>query len=209
MDTKIGIIIPTYDSLKTLKVLIENIYSYTDGEYEIFVVEDGQKKKTLDWLRTQDFTTIFHQKNEGVAKSWNDGIKLAYENDCTHFAVFNDDIELPMNWWKECREINANLVTVQSDVQHTIISGWFFILDKKCIDKVGYFDEQFSPCFFEDVDYGVRFRRSRLKGGIVDIDVFHHGGITTYGTLKESSKISFNDNLQRFRKKYPNITIQV
>ena len=208
---KLGIIIPTYDSLDTLKVLIENIYSYTDGEYEIFVIEDGQKEKTRKWLREQDFRTIFHEKNEGVAKSWNDGIRMAMANDCTHFSVLNDDIELPMNWWSKCRDLfsNAHLVTVKSDIQHTVISGWFFILDIKCINKVGYFDEQFSPCFFEDVDYGIRFHNSRLKSAIADIDVFHHGGMTTYGTLKKESKISFDNNLIKFRKKYPNLRMQL
>jgi GT2 family glycosyltransferase len=211
MDTKLGIIIPTYDSLNTLKALIRGIYCHTFGAYVIYVVEDGQKQETIDWLRTQKVTLIENKKNCGVAKSWNKGIKRALKEGCTHFAILNDDIEVPANWWEKCEEKfkEANLVTVKSDIQHTIISGWFFILDKKCIDKVGLFDEQFAPCFFEDVDYGIRFKNSRLKGAIVDIDVFHHGGMTTYGKLKKESKISFDENFKRFKKKYPNIRIRV
>jgi len=211
MYIKLGIIIPTYNSLNTLKVLVKNILDYTQEDFIIYVVEDGQRKETIGWLKTQNIKKILHKKNKGVAISWNDGIKRAKKDGCTHFAIFNDDIELPEGWWEECRDLfykNANLVTLPHSVANIVISGWFFIIDRKCIERVGYFDEQFSPCFFEDLDYKYRCSINGIRTGIVNIDVYHHGGTTTYGELKESSNKSFNNNYHKFIKKHPKVRMQ-
>lgn len=213
MNIKLGIIIPTYDSLDTLQVLIKNIFDYTDGDYQIYVVEDGQKQETIDWLETQDkIKKIYHKENKGVAPSWNDGIKVAEEDGCTHFAIFNDDIEIPENWWKDCRikfDGSVHLVTHVSDVKTRYIfislhiSGWFFIIDKFCLEKIGYFDEQFAPFCSEDDDYFERYKQSGMKRAIVNIDIFHHGS----KTLKKLDHNLFittkKENWRKYRQKYP------
>ena len=205
----IACIIPTYDSLPTLKKLVKNIFDYTE-DFRIYVIEDGQKKATLNWLKKQDIYTIGHHENKGVAVSWNDGLRQAKADGCTHFAVMNDDIELPPDWQKCLKEFKrAHLVSIKTDLPNTVIAGWFFVLDLEALDKVGYFDEQFSPFFWEDIDYGVRYQRSRLAYSIINLNIFHHGGITTYGKMKDKQKAVFELNRTRFQKKYPDIRLCV
>lgn len=214
MDFKLGIIIPTYNSFDTLKVLVGNIFDYTDGDYTVYIVEDGQKQETIDWLKTQNVKAIYHEKNKGVSPSWNDGLREAVKDGCTHFAILNDDIELPPKWWEECRKVFENndvhLVSLTSP-EHAgynfgslHITGWFFIIDKKCIDKVGYFDEQFAPFCAEDDDYFERYKQTRMPYARVNIDVFHHGSKTLKTLDGEIFKKVKRENWFKFRRKHPN-----
>jgi len=213
----LGIIIPTYDSLDTLKVLIKNIFDYTGGEYQIYVVEDGQKQETIDYLKTQKVKAIFHQENKGVAPSWNDGLREAIKDNCDYFAFFNDDIELPPNWWDACQKEFSKMYAGQTSPTHAVclaefvnntipLTGWFFILDKYCVDEVGFFDEQFVPYCAEDEDYYFRMEKKGIcLCRIENLNVFHHGS----HTLNKLRQIDLNkveenrkNNWIRLQKKH-------
>lgn len=215
MNIKLGIIIPTYDSLDTLRVLLKNIQDYTDGEYTVFVVEDGQKKETIEFLQTQRVVSLLHATNKGVSPSWNDGLKAAEKEGCTHFAFFNDDIEIPPDWWSKCRAMfEDKKIHLLSLVPHPDkigypfdslhMTGWFFIIDRECLKRVGYFDEQFAPFCAEDDDYFERFKRSGLLRGQIELDVFHHHSRTLKKIPGEVFQRVKRENWLKFRKKYPN-----
>lgn len=211
MKTILGIIIPTYDSLDTLKVLLRNIEDYTTGDYTTYVIEDGQKQDTIDYLKTKNIKLITHETNKGVAVSWNDGLREAKKDGCTHFAVLNDDIELPAGWWEDCQEAfkdnKIHLIGLNQDCPIPL-TGWFFILDVHCLDNVGYFDEQFAPYCGEDDDYFIRYKRSGYKFAKVNINVFHHGSHTINklrsNNLREVKTVQI-ENWHRLLRKYPNI----
>src|SRR3972149_7662864 len=185
---KLAVIIPTYDNLTMLKNLIEDVYSYTDEDFFVCVVEDGQKQETIDWLWQQakerpNFLAIFHKENKGVAPSWNDALRYAIDNNCTHFAFINDDVRLCPAWWATCRNVFADssihLVSTTKPRPATyMLSGWFFILDKVAIDIVGYFDEQFAPFYQEDIDYIRRYNKSGLDYKMIDLPVRHEESTT-------------------------------
>lgn len=205
---KLGIIIPTYNSLGTLKKLVESIYAYTNGEFQLIIVEDGQYAPTIEYLQAlpyKNLTVIFHETNKGVCPSWNDGIKEAERQNCTHFAVINDDVELPPDWWDECQKLfTPNVHVVHQRFEY--FSGWFFILDKYCIDRIGYFDEQFAPFYGEDTDYQFRLEDAGMKMAQTDIDIRHVGSATLENVLKEKSDYFRSMKMQawqRLRKKYP------
>jgi len=207
---KLGIIIPTYNSLNTLKVLIKNIQDYTEN-YNLYVVEDGQKKETIDWLKENKINSIFNKKNKGVAGSWNVGLKKAIEDNCTHFAILNDDIELPAKWWEECKKAfdNKRVHLAFLDAPSPItITGWFFIIDKYCVDKVGYFDEDFYPYYAEDDDYFIRYKQAGLRYMQIGIDVFHHGSHTIEKLDKKKSEGIRKSNLNKLVAKHDHIRRQ-
>ena len=126
MNIKLAVIIPTYDNLEMLKPLVTQLEGFN-----VYVIEDGQRKETTNWLKTQRVKSILHTENMGVAVSWNDGLREALKDGCTHFAIINDDVVLPKNWWEDCRKEFENkkvhLVSLN-------FSGWFFIIDKECVD---------------------------------------------------------------------------
>lgn len=85
-----------------------------------------------------------------------------------------------------------------------------FLLTKTCIDKVGYFDENFYPAYFEDVDH---FRRVALSGAkAVGVDEFKciHGEPPFWGssTVKSDAEydrkngITFSNNQDYYIRKW-------
>ena len=215
METKLGCVIITYDLLDMLKVLVQNIFDYTTGDYIVYVVENGQKEETIEWLKTQNVKTIL-ETNRGLSISWNLGIKEALKDGCTHFALLSDDIELPPYWWDVCRgefEKGSHLVSVEAGLKHIIYSGWFYIIDRVALDKVGYMDEQFTPFYFEDLDYSQRFKLSGLKHSMADINVIHHGSATILGNIKKNKPEYFmqvyRTNRRRFKNKYPHLKFRM
>ena len=215
---KIACIIPTFDLLDMLKVLVKNIFDYTSGGYQVYVVENGQKEVTIAWLKTQNVKTILNETNRGTSASWNAGIKEALKDGCTHFALLSDDTELPPHWWDKCRkefENGSHLVSAESPSRHAhcIYSGWFYIIDKETLDKVGYMDEQFFPFYFEDLDYSQRFEQSGLKYSMADIEVIHHDSATIIGNFRKNNPDFYTKvyrrNKRKFRAKYPHLEFRM
>lgn len=212
---RLGIIIPTYDSLDTLKILVKQIYKYTKGDFKVYIVEDGQNKKTIKWLwseakKHENLEVILHPVNRGVGPSWNSGLDKALDDYCTHFAILNDDIELCKDWWETClKEFKDNVHMVCLDQPCPIpMTGWFFILDRHCIEEIGIFDEQFAPFTSEDADYWYRFQASGMKMVKVNLPVFHHGSHTINKIDRLKFKEIWNDNWNKLRRKYPHISMQ-
>lgn len=211
------VIIPTYDNLEMLKILVKQV---TDSGIPLIVVEDGQKQETIDWLKKQSFEVIYHNVNKGVATSWNDGIKRAIELGYTHFAIFNDDIEIPIDWWDKCKEgfKLADVVTIPSGLhfrptpQVIPLAGWFFILSKRCIDIVGLFDEKIGKFLSEDTDFAIRCGLKNIKSTVIDVPIKHFGSATLSKVKSNNPKlydIIKNDGYNYLRKKYPKLRMMI
>ncbi|RLG21351.1 glycosyl transferase [Candidatus Micrarchaeota archaeon] len=98
---KFSIVIPTYNSLKTLRRTVDSIVKqdYPKNLYEIIIVDDGSNDGTAEYLKeiSRKYKNIrfFTQKNSGPAKARNRGVRAAkYE-----YIVFTDaDCLVPKNW---------------------------------------------------------------------------------------------------------------
>ncbi len=213
----IAFIIPTYDNLEGLKTLVGQVLKLTDN-VSVYVVEDGLKIETRKWLTSFNHDHMqgrlywaLHPENMGVAKSWNDGIAMAMHDGCTHFVLSNDDIELCDSWWNPFREAfedGAHLVSLDQPCPVPIVTGWFFALDRKTIETVGLFDEQFTKFTSEDQDYAIRFKRSGLAYAKVWAPIVHHGSVTMKKVRKENPefyKDVWNENWRKLRAKYPDL----
>lgn len=81
METKISIIIPTYNVAGYLEKCLDSLLAQTFKEYEIIVVDDGSTDKTPgicdQYAEKDNRITIIHKKNEGVSKARNTGIDIA------------------------------------------------------------------------------------------------------------------------------------
>lgn len=212
----IGIIIPTYDSLDTLKVLVDDVYKYTSGQFKVYIIEDGLRLDTTDYLcslKNDNLKVVLHKHNVGIAPSWNEGLVLAERDGCEHFAIFNDDIELCENWWERCKILFNNrthLVGLSSPCPIPL-TGWFFILDRVCLYRVGYFDEQFLGYTAEDFDYYLRYKQAGFTLGKADIKIFHHGS-KTMNKVKAVDPVAYKERLTenwwKLKNKHKNLRTQ-
>lgn len=79
MNPEISVILPVYNGEKYLREAIDSILNQTFINYEFIIVNDGSMDKSLDIIRSYKYEQIklINQKNTGLAKALNNGIKLA------------------------------------------------------------------------------------------------------------------------------------
>src|SRR3989304_9769073 len=95
---KISIIILTYNNLDLNKRCIESVLKYSDGDFEIIIVDNASKDKTPDYLRTlknDKIKVILNDENLGFSKGNNLGAKAA----SGEILIFlNNDTEVTKDW---------------------------------------------------------------------------------------------------------------
>lgn len=127
--------------------------------------------------------------NIGVSKGWNDGLRLAIDMGSEYAVVSNDDVILQrgtihkivmgLNDFDLVSAMNTrDGVTYEGYDEHPDFSC-FAVKPEQFVEKFGWFDENFSPAYFEDNDMA---RRIIVAGGTYRRDLsagmFHRGSIT-------------------------------
>lgn len=170
---KYSIIMPCLYRKKDHKPIVEECLAKIkehSTDYELIIIDDGSPLDTT-FLRKEADIYIRHKKPMGIAYGWNHGLKLARGK---YLAVVNDDI-FPVGGWLEAMvkgfETFPKALVSAPHVEHLPndrellekkewFPGMCFMLTQKTIKKIGYFDEQFTPFNYEDVDYWVRVLKS-------------------------------------------------
>lgn len=127
----------------------------------------------------------FHMVNRGLAASWNEGIHEALIGGADLIAVINDDIVFMedgfakfINFAKD-NEDGDLFFALGSEDEHgeEIIRSQDFacyLARPSLLEKIGYFDENFFPAYFEDTDYFLRAQRAGVNIKILDEVVMRH-----------------------------------
>lgn len=174
--------IPTlcrYDLLKELIQSAEQGEQMPDG---YIIVDNGgrlTREEVYGWMRYGSYSPvtldlITPDSNLGVAASWNRIIELAGPEDV---IISNDDIVFNSRTFLEL------IISLRS---HDFVEGdgWALFGQRSGLTKtVGWYDENFWPAYYEDVDYDLRL----AKAGIVPHrpltePVRHHGWATQTAT---------------------------
>lgn len=168
-NAHIGLVIPTLSNFKGLAELLVSVQ--TLYPWEPCVVPN--------W-----------KDNIGVSKSWNYGIQdLRW---CDYIFVINDDVilqpetlNLMIDAYREHDMHILNPRNTRDDepseglAEHCDFSC--FMLTYEVFKKIGTFDENFFPAYFEDNDYYYRAKLLGLKVGTAKwIPFFHSGSITQF-----------------------------
>lgn len=93
MNSKLSIIIPTFNRKEMLCNLLDSLNKQTFCEFEIIVVVDGSTDDTLELLDTSfpDVHTVRGDGNWWWTRSVNEGLKKAVERGNELFLLMNDD----------------------------------------------------------------------------------------------------------------------
>ena len=79
--SKVSVIVPIYNSEKTINRCVESIINQTYKDIEILLINDGSIDNTLnilnDYANKDKRIVVINKKNEGVSKTKNLGIKKA------------------------------------------------------------------------------------------------------------------------------------
>lgn len=142
------------------------------SDYELIIVDDCSPMHS-QYLKGQADVYIRHTDgNKGCAVGWNDGLKVAKGK---YLVVISDDVFVTEGWL-ECMKNALTLFPnalasmpavshMPSGLQPEEIKVWIpaccFMLRPETLEIVGYFDEQFHPYNYEDVDYWTRIYQSK------------------------------------------------
>ena len=118
----ISIIVPVYNAVNKLSVLVDSIFLQTYKDYEVLLVDDGSSdgsgKLCDDYSEKYPHFRAFHKINGGQSSARNLGIKEA-KGEYIYFA--DDDDELLPN----CLETLVKGITSQNDIDWAIGKALF------------------------------------------------------------------------------------
>jgi len=216
------------------KQCIERINACTSPDlFELIVVDNGSTDETATYLASlPDVTTVRNERNEGVARAWNQGIRAS---SAPALAIINNDIvvtdrwlakllgaleldadvgivcplftsgELPSDFEEKAAEldrIGPRLIYQKPPNAHHLLLGFCFLARRSVFDAVGLFDEQFEMCLFEDVDFQNRVLQGGMKIAYVPSVLIHHYESRTIFTVEDWDKHMWA-NQERYLKKWP------
>lgn len=130
--------------------------------------------------------------NRGVAAAWNEGMDWAWNDGYRYAIIANDDSYFHPGTinriYNSITNTDAILVSPNPNNQYAsngLIEGadfFNFIIDVPAlISNCGYFDENFTPAYFEDNDMHYRIKLSSCKSYIdTDATAYHYGSQTQY-----------------------------
>ena len=240
---KIQVIIPVINLWeKYTKQCIDSVKS-KNHELRILLIDNASTDETSREAGAMVSSTFSHKRNEerwSVSKSWNYGIKDAWERGFDYVLVLNNDILLNpdcidnlvdrfekdvkgkdgLAWARqpgdivlvsamdvrgECKEpqnvlaIDSKTVTAE-EAPHPNYSC--YMINKKCWDIVGEFDEGFFPAYYEDNDHHRRIKLAGLQAIVYPPALFYHYGSRTQNEALEKPIVDSSNTERYFISKW-------
>lgn len=150
MTNTFAIGIPTLNRYDLLKEALAKYY-IDFPNIKIYIVDNGSQG--IDYSHP-NINIYIPSQNLGVASSWNILLNEIFI-DHSHALILNDDIIL-----SRTQDEIQNLIDSNINQDFFVSPGTWcsFILPKKTFEKVGYFDEEFFPAYWEDNSYHYRLQ---------------------------------------------------
>lgn len=197
---KFSIVIPTINRADLLKENYADLIQtgLLDASEGLVIIDNGQQD--LSFIDHPKVTIFKEPKNLGVAGSWNKGIKYSFDSlNSTHAIVLNDDIV-----FGKTSETIKQIIENYPEESFFVTSFYWsiFIIPKVVFSKVGEFDSEFFPAYFEDNDYAYRMLQHSI-GYIVEEKLLPAVKRNSQ-TIKKDPGLNSNflKNQERFLKKW-------
>ena len=208
----ISIILTTYNSEKVLEATLNGIIQqdFPLDKVELIIVDGCSKDGTLNIInkfiqenkhRFSDVKLVVHDRNYGVSKARNDGIKMSRGR---YILILDHDVVMERNVLHTLYSLLSTTPSEVIGVMPLLVPTSSFILDKwlvkileeritkyyavadcillkrDIIEVVGYYDESLGPPFtiFEEREYGARMKSKGFKIYILGwVKAHHYSGI--------------------------------
>lgn len=119
-----------------------------------------------------DHVRIEHNENRGCGPSWN----WMVVNSPGPWLLVNNDIKFYPGTLAKIDDAQERLAIEDPCIGVICALGYStFLLTKLCFDKIGLFDENFFPAYFEDCDFDYRVKLGGMKKADLPGDNCLHG----------------------------------
>lgn len=225
---KLSIITLTYNKLNFTKKYIESLYKYTKN-FELIIVDNGSTDGTIEYLKTvPNIKLILNKENLGYSKGNNQGIEVAtgefigfLNNDILLYPNWFKEIENifakeSLAGFVSPRQINPHFENTNENSYIKYFQNKFkykleyeknfdacefacVITKREVLNKIGVFDENYTPAFFEDNDFKYRAIESGFGVYVANNVCFYHFGSITSKKLDKN----LNKNRNYYYSKFP------
>ncbi|UMY15622.1 glycosyltransferase [Methylobacterium organophilum] len=163
-----------------------------------------------------NFRVVMHRENRGLSRSWNEGLRQAYDDGAELALLVNDDLHFVDDGFRKFVEFARTQEDYGLAFLHGLETGGSpyagevkvqgfacCVVTPQAIERIGWFDENFQPAYYEDFDY---YRRRHLVGVR---DVIASGVMAEHErskTTRENPEVSAGDpgarNLAYYTEKW-------
>ena len=223
------VIVPTLNNLRLTQQAVKSFLAQDIGRVHVLIIDNGSTDGTIHWAGSSanGRTSLIINPKQSVASAWNIGLEIAFEIRTMDYAlVCNNDVVLRPDTYRVLKEQGLSFVSGIGRSDNTCLEGGLphsgillpgswrphpdfscFLIRRPVWEKVGPFDEKYTPGFFEDNDYHVRMHRMGIRAGCVDLPFHHVGaGSQTIKHMSASDRRKLQEaadrNRERFRVKY-------
>lgn len=191
------LIIPVLNRYDLLDRLLESINYPIEN---ILIVDNGGKYLLPEKFSHMPIKVLNMPSNLGVAASWNLGIKVYPHSPYWLFSAIDVTL-LPDTLEKTAKECTKDNLTISN------YGFSYFAVGSEIVKKVGLFDENYYPAYYEDVDFEKRVRDSGYSKNVVypDINIELYDITITVKSnpiFAEKKKITDISNQHYFNKKF-------
>lgn len=132
--------------------IVENLIKSLDVDLHNLILVDNTPDSICKKFEGKGISIFYYPENIGVARAWNIGLKAGAD----WTFILSQAAVFPNGFSNLLLEIDDYADWYMTD------EGWHCVaINKRVIDRIGYFDTNFYPAYFEDADYG---RRCSLAG---------------------------------------------
>lgn len=186
--------IPTLNRYDLLKKCVNSIYLGNINPDRLIIVDNGGALDFNEFSMYENVSIFKPGNNYGVARSWN---WLIQQTKLQHpILITNDDVEFSENDIQKFYsgyENGNDFIYTENTSPLNMYSC--FLISPNIIKKVGWFDENFYPAYYEDNDYAYRMKLAGIEFNSVATNISHVGS----ATIKSFSEAEISMHHNQFR----------
>lgn len=178
-------------------LLIEGLKSVLaqDIPIRVMAINNDSKDNTAFVLQGLDNAHIVtsHRPQLGVGGAWNYGLQYLFQEEkAERVLVVNQDIIIRPDTYRTLDETNLPFVSAVSTRDKQVNTAEVrgrnsvrphpdfscYLIRETVFQRVGPFDSEFYPAWFEDNDYHIRAARAGISLQCIDLPFYHYAAAT-------------------------------
>jgi len=214
-------VIPVFNKYHLLHQVLFDIYQKCSTVDEVIIADNGSTDEDfyagLDWWKKSNMLPIRHlhiKENVGFLKASNIGIKKA-KGDVV--CLISNDVRIykdivkgsfdALSGWNGGALVGGRFIDFDSgwntfnNKVFGYLEGWLLATTKSAWEELFYFDEQYAPNDYEDIDLSTKALALGYDLVALPEDMTQHIGAQTLGYNPEREAITLA-NKEKFRQKW-------
>jgi GT2 family glycosyltransferase len=187
-----NLIVPVLNRYDLLQRMLDSVDVLVE---HLLVIDNGAGSDLSFSDKFANVTVLAMPANQGVAGSWNLGIK------CFPYAqrwfIVSNDVVFEQGALGELAKARRDEITLTARFPH-----WHtFALGDEAVSQLGLFDESFFPAYFEDNDYTRRAEFVGVNIRRLELEVSHENSSTIKAGYQHKNAITFASNDKHYQRK--------